>query len=143
MRPGLDFIGVSAGAVIRNKADTYFLAKRGAMARDDQSLWEFPGGSVKLFEARETAVVRIIREKYGFAVAVISLLGVYEVIDTSQKDHWLSTTYLCEYVSGEPLIADTEKCEAIQWFDYSKLQHLDVSRITRLNMQDLVNRGRV
>lgn len=46
MKIGVEYIGVSAGAVIFNEEGKLFMAKRGAEARDDQGKWEFPGGPV-------------------------------------------------------------------------------------------------
>src|SRR3954471_6001137 len=96
-----DYIGVSAGAVIVNEAGKYFLARRSGGARDDQGAWEFPGGSVKLFETRAGAVRRNIADKYGLGIEIERELGVYDVIDEARGDHWLSTTYLARWKSGE------------------------------------------
>lgn len=137
MKIGVDYIGVSAGAVISDADGRYFLARRGQAARDDVGLWEFPGGTVEFYETREAAVVRNVREKYGLDVEVEKLLGVYDVIDKSNKDHWLSTTYICHPVGGEARIVEPEKCIEIGWFKIAQVNQLPLSRISRLNLGDL------
>lgn len=137
MKIGRDFIGVSAGAVIKNNENKYFLAKRGPGARDDVGLWEFPGGSINFYETREQAAKRNIKEKYSLNIEIVKQLGVYDVIDKENEDHWLSTTYLCNYVGGKTKIADLNKCTEVGWFTLEEIQELNVSRITKLNLEDL------
>jgi 8-oxo-dGTP diphosphatase len=139
---GVDYIGVSAGAVIVNGEGKYFLAKRGKGARDDVGRWEFPGGTLQFFETREAAAKRNVLRKYGFEIIVEKQLDVYDVIDQANKDHWISTTYICKPAKGsKPKIMEPEKCSDIGWFTLDELQKLDLSRITRLNVQDLVIRS--
>lgn len=137
MKVGVDHIGVSAGAVIVDDEGRYFLARRGPAARDDVGLWEFPGGTVHFYETREMAAVRNARKKYGLQIAVDRLLGVYDVIDKTYKDHWVSTTYICHSTGGTPRIIDAAKCAEIGWFSLEELQHLSLSRISQLNLADL------
>ena len=138
MKIGLDYIGVSAGAVITNDEGKYFLAKRGPASRDDIGKWEFPGGIVDFYESREEAVQRILHEKHDLDIIPRRVLGVYDVIDQSNKDHWVSTTYVCRPAKGsEAKIMQPTKCVAIGWFTFDQLRTLQLSRITRLNVADL------
>ena len=70
MKRGIDYIGVGVGGVIINADKTLFLAKRGAHARNERHKWEFPGGSVEFGERIEDALVREVREEYGFEIEV-------------------------------------------------------------------------
>ncbi len=106
MRLGFDCIGVSAGAVIFNENGKVFLALRGESARDDRGKWEFPGGKVKLGETRAAAAKRNIAEKYGLEIEIAETLGVYDVIDDTEGDHWLSTTFVCRRTVGEGRIEE-------------------------------------
>jgi len=137
MKIGIDYIGVSAGAVIKNYAGKYFLAKRGNGARDDIGTWEFPGGTVNFFESREEGAKRNIKEKYNLDISIVKLLDIYDVIDKTAKDHWLSTTYLCEYVGGDAKIMYPEKCSEIGWFTLEEIDGLDLNRISKLNFEDI------
>jgi mutator protein MutT len=137
MKIGIDYIGTSAGAIIKNKENKYFLAQRGKEARDDINKWEFPGGSINLFEIRKDAINRIILEKYGFKIEVIKLLDVYDVVDKQAQDHWISTTFICKYTSGNPKIINTNKCQKIGWFSLEEIDKMDLSRITKINLKDI------
>ncbi len=76
MKKGIDYIGVGAGAIIFNKNGVLFLAKRGKEARNEKHKWEFPGGSVEFGETLENALVREVREEFGFVIEVVQLLDV-------------------------------------------------------------------
>jgi hypothetical protein len=45
-RIGIDYVGTSAGAVIKDKEGKIFMAQRGFKARDDVGKWEFPHGYI-------------------------------------------------------------------------------------------------
>lgn len=137
MKIGVDFIGTSAGAVIKNAIGKYFLAKRGSGARDDVGTWEFPGGTIEFYETREDAARRNVKRKYDFDIKIIKLLGVYEVIDREQKDHWISTTYIAQYAGGKEKIMQPEKCSDIGWFSLEEIGKLNLNRVSKLNLEDL------
>lgn len=53
MKAGIDYIGVSAGALIVNKKGEILLTKRSMKARNEKGKWEAPGGQVHFGETRE------------------------------------------------------------------------------------------
>ena len=136
MTIGIDYIGVSAGVVIF-KDNKVFMALRSNKARDDQGKWEFPGGSVNFNESRKQASQRNIKDKYNIEFNIRQILDVYDVIDPENKDHWLSTTFLGDFVSGEPSIVYPDKSEQIGWFSLNQVKNMNISRITKLNLKSL------
>jgi mutator protein MutT len=137
MKKGLDYIGVGAGAVIFNKDGKVFLAKRGLEAQNEKQKWEFPGGSVEFGETLENALVREIREEYGFVVEVLQLLDVVNHILPEEKQHWISPTYLCRYKNGKPSIKEPHKCEEIGWFNIGSIPIKELSRASQKSLQSL------
>jgi len=137
MKKGIDYIGVGAGAIIFNKEGKLFLAKRGAEARNEKHRWEFPGGSVEFGETLENALVREIREEYGFVIEVVQLLDVVNHILPEEKQHWVSPTYLCRYKNGKPCIKEPHKCEEIGWFAIGSIPAKDLSRASQKSLQSL------
>jgi len=137
MKKGIDYIGVGAGAIIFNKEGKIFLAKRGAEARNETHRWEFPGGGVEFGETLENALVREIREEFGFVVDVVQLLDVVNHILPEEKQHWVSPTYLCRYKNGKPSIKEPLKCEEIGWFNIDAIPSKDLSRASQKSLQSL------
>lgn len=116
MKKGIDYIGVGVGAVIVNAQGRIFLAKRGKEARNESGKWEFPGGAVEFGETLELALVREVKEEYGFDIEVQELLDVVNHIIPDEKQHWVSPTFLCRVKSGTPRILEPHKCDEIGWF---------------------------
>jgi mutator protein MutT len=116
MKKGIDYIGVGVGAVIVNAQGKVFLAKRGKEARNESGKWEFPGGAVEFGETLELALVREVREEYGFDIEVQELLDVVNHIIPDEKQHWVSPTFLCRVKNGTPRIMEPHKCDEIGWF---------------------------
>jgi 8-oxo-dGTP diphosphatase len=137
MNKGIEYIGVGVGAIIFNKEGKVFLAKRGAEARNEKHRWEFPGGSVEFGETLENALVREIREEYGFIVEVVQLLDVVNHILQEEKQHWVSPSYLCRYKNGKPCIKEPHKCEEIGWFDIGAIPSKDLSKASQKSLQSL------
>jgi 8-oxo-dGTP diphosphatase len=116
LKRGIDYIGVGVGAVIVNDQGKLFLAQRGPLAKNERGLWEFPGGSVEFGETLADALSREIREEYGIEIEVGALLDVVDHILPLESQHWVSPTYVCRALAGEPRILEPGKCTAIGWF---------------------------
>jgi len=137
MKKGIDYIGVGVGAVILGQDNRVFLAKRGAEARNERHRWEFPGGSVEFNERLEDALVREVREEYGFEVVVERLLDVVNHIIPDEHQHWVSPTFLCRYQSGTPSIREPHKCEQIGWFELDRIPESDLTIASKNSLESL------
>jgi 8-oxo-dGTP diphosphatase len=133
VRRGIDYIGVGVGAVIVNEQGRLFLARRGPQAKNERGLWEFPGGSVEFGETLAEALKREMREEYGVEIAVGDLLDVVDHILPDEGQHWVSPTYVCTIVSGQPSIREAGKCTEIGWFAPGEAPD-GLTQITRVNL---------
>lgn len=141
MKRGVDYIGVGVGAVIVNPRGQVFLARRGPLAKNERGLWEFPGGSVEFGETLANALRREIREEYGLEIEVGDLLDVVDHILPDEGQHWVSPTYICQPLPGqpEPRILEPGKCTEIGWFAPRQVPP-DLTVITRNNLQHYLER---
>jgi mutator protein MutT len=121
MKPGVDYIGVSAGAMILNEKGQVFLAKRSQNAKNERGFWETPGGAVEYGETLEEAMRREIREEYGVEVKIVEQYPAADHIIPEDKQHWVATTFLVTLKKGVPKILEPRKCDQIGWFDLTKL----------------------
>jgi mutator protein MutT len=133
MKRGIDYIGVGVGAIIVNPEGRLFLAQRGPLAKNERGLWEFPGGSVEFGETLAHALAREMGEEFGIEIQVGELLDVVDHILVDEKQHWVSPTYICRIISGEPAIKESEKCSTIGWFLPDEVP-AELSMITRQNL---------
>jgi len=133
MKRGIDYIGVGVGALLVNDAGEIFLAQRGPLAKNERGLWEFPGGSVEFGETLAEALKREMKEEFGIQIEVGELLDVADHILPEEGQHWVSPTYLCRIVFGEPRIMEPGKCSQIGWFDPFQVSE-ELSQISRVNL---------
>lgn len=135
MKRGIDFIGVSAGAMIVNEKGEVFLSKRSQKATNERGCWETPGGAVEFGETLQEAVEREIYEEYGIHIEIIKQFPAENHILPNEKQHWVATTFLARIKTGEsPKIMEPDKCDAIGWFPLDCLPE-PLSLITQLDIK--------
>lgn len=135
MQRGIDYTGVGVGAVIVDNQGRLFMARRGPQARNEQGLWEFPGGSVEFGERLADALKREMREEYGIEIAVGNLLDVVDHILPAEGQHWVSPTFICRIISGMPIIREPGKCTEIAWFAPDAMPEDELTLISRENLR--------
>lgn len=136
MKAGIDYIGVSVGAMTFNENGELFLAKRSQNAKNEKGHWENPGGSIEFSETLEQAVRREIREEYGFEIEIIKQFPAADHLIPKEKQHWVATTFLAKIKKGQtPQIMEPEKCDAIGWFSLDDLPK-PLSIITKLDIEE-------
>ncbi len=139
MKRGVDYIGVGVGAIIVAKDGRLFLARRGPLAKNERGQWEFPGGSVEFGERLKDALRREIAEEYGVQIEVGELLDVVDHLLPDEGQHWVSPTFLCRIVEGEPIIREPGKCAEIGWFHPDEVP-TNLSVVSRSNLAHYVER---
>ena len=136
MKKGVDFIGVGVGAIIVNSEGKLFLAKRGREVRNESGKWEFPGGGVEFGDTLEATLKREIMEEYGVGIKVGELLDVCDHIISAEHQHWVSPSYICSVVAGEPKICEPHKCDEIGWFSVKEVLQMDLSLVSKFNFKN-------
>lgn len=135
MKQGIDYIGVSAGAMIFNKKQELFLSKRSKNTTNERGCWEVPGGKVNFGETLQEAVKREIKEEYGVDIELIEQFPAANHLIPKEKQHWVPTTFLAKIKKGQkPKILEPDKCDAIGWFSLDKLPK-PLSIITKIDLK--------
>src|SRR3989344_185856 len=133
---GVDYIGVSAGAMIFNDKNELFVSKRSKNAKNERGCWETPGGSVNFGETLEEAVRREIKEEYGIDIEILEQFPAADHIISDEHQHWVATTFLARIKDGQiPKIMEPKKCDGIGWFPLDKLPQ-PLSIITKLDLEE-------
>lgn len=135
MKKGIDYIGVSVGAMIFNDKNELFLAKRSQQCRNEKGFWEAPGGSVEFGEKLIDAIRREMREEFAMQIKIITQFPAADHILLKEKQHWVPTTFLVSIKNdNNPKIMEPEKCDEIGWFSLNNLPS-PLSVITKLDLK--------
>lgn len=134
MKAGIDYIGVSVGALILNDKGDLFLTKRGSKATNERGTWEIPGGKVDFGETLAGAVCREMKEEYGVDIELIYQFPAQNHLLPDEDQHWVPTCFLARIKNGiTPVIKEPEKCEAVGWFSPDRMP-TPLSVITKLDL---------
>ena len=140
MQKAVDYIGVSAGAMIFNDKGELFLSKRSQNCKNERGHWETPGGSVEYGETLEQAARREIKEEYGVDIDIFEQLPAADHLIPADKQHWVATTFLAHIKNGQrPKIMEPDKCDAIGWFSLDSLP-TPLSIITLSDLNEYAHR---
>lgn len=135
MKKGIDYIGVSVGAMIFNDAGELFLAKRSQNCKNERGHWEVPGGGVEFGETLTSAVKREIKEEFGIDIEILSQFPAADHLIPKENQHWVPTTFLAKIKKGQiPQILEPDKCDAIGFFPLNQLPN-PLSIITQLDLE--------
>jgi mutator protein MutT len=136
MKKGIDYIGVSAGAMIFNGNGELFLSKRSQNCKNERGHWETPGGGVELGETLEAAVRREIMEEYGAEIEIVEQFPAADHLIPAEGQHWVATTFLARFKPGHtPKIMESDKCDEIGWFPLNNLPQ-PLSIITLADLEE-------
>lgn len=134
MKRGVDYIGVSVGAMVFNDAGELFLARRGQQATNERGCWEVPGGGVEFGEGLAAAVRRELWEEFAVTIEIVEQFPAADHLLPDERQHWVATTFLARLQPGQsPRIVEPHKCDAIGWFPLDQLP-CPLSRITQLDL---------
>lgn len=134
MKKGKDYIGVGVGAAIINKDRKVFITQRGPKAKNERGKWEIPGGGVDFGETFKQAAIREVQEECDCTIEIVDLLGICDHIIADEGEHWVSPTFICKLVKGQPRIVEPEKCSAAGWFTLAEAEKLDLSIVTKFDI---------
>ncbi len=135
MKPGIDYIGISVGALILNTKGEILLCKRSQKAKNERGCWEAPGGAVEFGETLIHAIKREMKEELGIELVISKQLPAADHILLKEHQHWVPSSLVC-HIQGnkKPVIMEPEKCDAIGWFSLKKLPS-PLSVITKIDLK--------
>lgn len=136
MKIGIDYIGVGVGAVICSDGKI-LLQKRSQVVRNERGKWIIPGGVIEFGETLHQSLKREVKEEIGLEIEIIEPLAIKDHIILEDKQHWVTTSFICRIKKGIPKNLEPEKCEEIRWVTLSEAKKLDLASITAHDIKSL------
>ena len=92
-----------------------------------------PGGHVEIGESIAESLKREVMEEVGLEVKVTKLINVQDMLFSQEfhkKKHFIFLNYLCEYLSGTPVV-DGEEMVSADWYTPEEALKLDLNSFTK------------
>lgn len=123
LQRGIDYIGVSACAIVHNGKGQILMMKRGTKARDEHGCWDILGGAIEFGESIEATLRRELREELGTKPLKTEFLTAYEAHrqHNGTPTHWIALLYAIEVNPQTVRLAEPEKFDEIGWFNAKNL----------------------
>ena len=111
---------VGLALIIRNNGKVLLQKRKGSHS---SGTWAFPGGHLELWESVEGCALRELKEEAGDELIVKDIKTLHFTNDMFKEDrkHFITLFLVCDYVSGNPKIAEPEKCEGWEWHSWESL----------------------
>jgi len=107
---------VAVAALLIRNGKVLLGKRKGSHGEGD---WCIPGGHMEVGEELEGAARREVFEETGIRVERLKLLSISNEIIYGK--HFVTVGFLAENFSGEPRVAEPDRCEGWGWFDLKSL----------------------
>jgi 8-oxo-dGTP diphosphatase len=106
--------------LVVRKGDQILLEQKGRPPFEDMHC--LPGGHVDYGETVEAAALRELKEETSLDAELVTILGVYSDPNRDPRGQRISTVFVANWISGEPVGKDDAK--SAEWFNESELCNL-------------------
>ncbi|MEK7193179.1 MAG: NUDIX domain-containing protein [Patescibacteria group bacterium] len=123
MIKGVDYIGVYVVFFCHDGKGNFVMAKRSALARDEQGRWDIGGGGLEHGQTAEETLKKEIQEEYGTQAISYEFLGFRDVHreQDEKRTHWIALDFK---VLVDPLsvrLNEPHKFDGLSWFTLSNI----------------------
>ena len=109
---------VGVGVLVLKDGKALLLKRKGAHG---EGSWCYPGGHMEFGESFLDTAIREAEEESGLKVKNPRFLCITNDIFEKENKHYITIFIAADYVSGEAIIMEKDKCTDIGWFDLDKL----------------------
>ena len=123
MKPGIDYIGISAGFYCHDGHGNFVFHKRSQNCRDQQGTWDSGGGQIEFGEEPEEAMWRELKEEYGCSGTIDEVLPPNSIVTkyADHTTHWIVFSYIVRVNRAEVIIGEPKSMDEIDWFTLDNL----------------------
>jgi 8-oxo-dGTP diphosphatase len=121
---------VGVGVILMGEGENILLGKR--KNSHGAGTWSFPGGHLEFMETLRQCAEREMLEETGLVKGVNYLFVDSEACTSTnnffekENRHDITLYLRAEYITGEPRVMEPNKCEEWRWYDWSKLDSLNL-----------------
>lgn len=99
--------------------------------------WSFPGGHLEYGEDPMDCARREVEEETGLTVGKISFWCYTNDIYPEEGRHYITLIFFAEYLDGEPVVKEPQKCAGWEWHRWDFLPEPLMSPLARMKKDGL------
>ena len=112
-------VKVGVGVFVINGGGKFLVQKR--HGAHGQGTWSLPGGHLEFGEEFSDTAIREVREETGMQVDTVRFVAVTNDIFESEHKQYVTIWVACDWVEGEPINMEPEKCLEQRWVTFDEL----------------------
>lgn len=89
------------------------------ISKDGNGEYGFPGGKIEAGESFKECAEREVMEECGLRVDNLQFVCLGNTLKYTEQ--YIPVVFSADWVSGEPVIAELQKCEGWNWYDVKNL----------------------
>lgn len=109
---------IGVAAIIRKQKKVLLGKRKNSLG---EGTWCFPGGHLEFGESWEECSLRETKEETDIEIKNIQFVGVTNDVFKEEKKHYVTIFLSAEYADGKVKLAEPEKFEKWEWFDWDNL----------------------
>jgi 8-oxo-dGTP diphosphatase len=109
---------IGIGVIIRKDKTVLLGLRKGAHG---SASWSFPGGHLEFGEQIEACAQREVREETGATISIVRRGPYTNDVFEEDRKHYVTLFVVADYVSGEIVAREPEKCERWEWYNWRNL----------------------
>jgi 8-oxo-dGTP diphosphatase len=109
---------IGVGVIVIRDGKVLLGKRKGAHG---EGTWSFPGGHLEFSETIEDCAKREVMEETGMTITNLRKGTFTNDIFPKEGKHYVTLYVLADWVSGEPMIKEQEKCDGWEWFAWDNL----------------------
>jgi|SRR6185436_9576316 len=113
----MNYPGVGVGVYIRKEGKILLGLRKSSHGKGQ---WCAPGGKMDMFEDLEACARRETLEETGLTTGPMKFIGVTNDIWDDIGTHYVTVSFVTDWIGGEPKVMEPEKCEKWEWFEWGK-----------------------
>jgi len=121
-------VGVAVNVV---KNGHYLLLRRKSSLGNDT--WCAPGGKMEWSEDIYECALREFREEVGENIYISdpTFFCITNDFFEKEQEHYITINVVADYIGGEPIINEPDKCSEIGWFHFDDVEEMNLFMPTR------------
>jgi 8-oxo-dGTP diphosphatase len=111
-------VRVGVGVFVFKDGQFLMMKRKGSHG---SGFWSLPGGHMEFGESWEDTARREVKEESGLEIQNLCFGAVTNDLFSEEQKHYITIWMISDWKEGEAVIAEPDKCTALEWCTFNTL----------------------